>query len=117
MQFVILATVAKISESGEIVTQRHIARFAAIDENMTSQVIRSLIEKGLISRSHHPDDARAYLIMLTDAGRDLMAEGRTLIAPLREESAPIRGREEEFTDLLRELATHADVCPIFSEEG
>jgi DNA-binding MarR family transcriptional regulator len=118
VQFVILGTTSKMSEAGETVTQRHIARFAAIDENMTSQVIRSLTEKGLISRTHPPDDARAYQIMLTDAGRQLMAEARQLIAPMRQAFfAPLKDRETEFTELLRELATHADACPILSEEA
>jgi DNA-binding MarR family transcriptional regulator len=36
---------------------------------MTSQVLRALEARGLVTRAPHPDDARARVLAPTDAGR------------------------------------------------
>jgi DNA-binding MarR family transcriptional regulator len=117
VQFTILVSIGKLPDAGLTATQRHIARFAGIDENMTSQVIRHLIEKGFISRSHHPEDARAYIIELTDEGHQMIARARELIVPMREAFfSPIKGREEELADLLRQIASNECLSRQLSEE-
>lgn len=118
VQFTILVSVGKLPEGGITVTQRHIARFAGIDENMTSQVIRHLIEKGLINRNQHPEDARAYIIELTEEGHKMIASARELIAPLREAFfAPIKGQEELLADLLRQIASQECLSRHLNEEN
>jgi DNA-binding MarR family transcriptional regulator len=38
---------------------------------MTSQVLRTLEERGLVRRAPHPDDGRARALAVTDEGRSL----------------------------------------------
>jgi len=113
VQFVLLASADILSLEGKAVTQRHICRFADVDENMTSQVMKSLIDKGYVARKPHPDDARAWQIEMTHAGRDLLANARAALKPAKESFfAPLDGREDELTDLLRKLAGNAEEFPF-----
>jgi len=105
VQFVLLASADLMAREGKVVTQRNICRYADLDENMTSQVMRSLIDKGYVARRPHPEDARAWQIELTAPGRDMLAKSREVIKPAKEAFfAPVAGREDELTDLLRKLA-------------
>lgn len=69
MQFVLLAASGWLGRSGEAVTQVRIASHAKVDVVMTSQVLRTLETKGLVSRSQHPTDTRAKCIAITPAGK------------------------------------------------
>jgi len=67
-QFVVLASAFWLSSQNRIFTQADIANFIEIDKMMTSNVIRKLIEKELISRKEHETDTRAKVIKLTTRG-------------------------------------------------
>ncbi len=41
-----------------------------------TRIVASLLEAGLVTREAHPDDGRAHLVALTDAGRSAVAETR-----------------------------------------
>ncbi|HEY3438101.1 MAG TPA: MarR family transcriptional regulator [Actinotalea sp.] len=69
VQFVLLASLAWLG--AEPVTQRRLADHAATDPMMTSQVLRALERAGLVERRQHPGDARAVLVSVTAAGREL----------------------------------------------
>ena len=76
---------------------------------MTNRVDR-LVARGLVTRDQHPDDRRAVLVGLTDAGReavdsafaDLMAAEREILADLDP------GHREAITVALRELLAPFD---------
>lgn len=70
VQFVLLATLTWHSAEGAV-TQRQLADAAATDPMMTSQVLRTLEDHGLIERAPHPGDRRARALRVTDAGRAL----------------------------------------------
>jgi DNA-binding MarR family transcriptional regulator len=109
VQLLLLGATHLLSSRGMIVTQRQIARCTSIDENMTSQVVRSLVEKGWITREPHPEDARAYRIELTDAGQALVEKAKALLVPLREEFfSPLEGREVELAEMLRKITAHSE---------
>lgn len=72
-QFVILAVLAWMNETAESVTQLELAERAGTDAMMTSQIARTLEERGLIERRTNPGDARARWLRATDAGIDLVA--------------------------------------------
>lgn len=111
VQFTLLAATDLIRGEEKSVTQRHICRFAEIDENMTSQVVKSLIEKRLITRSPNPEDARAYRIELTEEGARLLADARASMKGAKEAFfAPVAGREAELVEMLRMLHNNAS-CP------
>ncbi len=71
VQFVLLASVAWLEQSGALVTQALLARHAHTDMMMTSQVVRALEEKGFFTRKTHPTDTRAKVVSLTDQGREV----------------------------------------------
>ena len=66
-QFVLLASLVWIESNGPI-TQRMLSAHARLDEMMTSQVLRLLEKKGLITRSAHPSDGRALALSATPKG-------------------------------------------------
>ncbi|MEO7719317.1 MAG: MarR family transcriptional regulator [Capsulimonas sp.] len=71
VQYAILTVTAWLSDGDEPMTQAEISRLAGTDEMMTSQVVRALEKRGLLSRERHRQDFRAFQILVTDAGREL----------------------------------------------
>jgi DNA-binding MarR family transcriptional regulator len=68
-QYALLAGLLWLSRNERDVTQARLARHARLDVMMTSQVLRTLEARGLVERLPHPDDARAKVLRLTNAGR------------------------------------------------
>lgn len=73
VQFVLLASLTWLQGAGggAPVTQRALADQAATDPMMTSQVLRALEARELVTRLPHPQDARARALAPTEEGRDL----------------------------------------------
>lgn len=72
VQFVLLASTWWITRvAGEAPSQRRIAEHADTDPMMTSQVLRVLAKRELLTRTPDPSDSRARLIDITPAGADL----------------------------------------------
>jgi DNA-binding MarR family transcriptional regulator len=78
VQFVLLVTVWWLSRDGERPNQRQVADHAGTDVMMTSQVLRTLESRGLISRDVDVTDARARRLVATVEGARL-AERATAI--------------------------------------
>jgi DNA-binding MarR family transcriptional regulator len=78
-QFVLLAALQWLSQQQETVTQKDIAAHANVDKMMTSKVIRTLQEKGLISRQEHETDTRAKTVVITGAGLALLEEALRIV--------------------------------------
>lgn len=70
VQFVLLASLTWLAAGGPVI-QRQLAEHAATDPMMTSQVLRTLEERGLIERLPHPGDRRARALAVTSSGRNL----------------------------------------------
>jgi DNA-binding MarR family transcriptional regulator len=70
VQFVLLASLTWL-DSEEPVTQRALADHAATDPMMTSQVLRTLEQRGLVERRPHPEDRRARAVAVTPEGANL----------------------------------------------
>lgn len=71
VQFVLLACTWWLNERGEQPNQLAVARQAGTDVKMTSQVIRTLADKGLLTRETDPHDTRAKRLRVTPAGAEL----------------------------------------------
>jgi DNA-binding MarR family transcriptional regulator len=71
VQFVLLAGVWWLNTQGHDPNQRSLARHAGTDVKMTSEVLRKLEGKDLITRAVDPSDTRARRLRATDAGADL----------------------------------------------
>jgi DNA-binding MarR family transcriptional regulator len=70
-QFVLLASSWWLGRGGELPSQRAVAEQAATDPMMTSQVLRALEKRGLVTREVDPTDARSRLIAVTPEGAAL----------------------------------------------
>jgi DNA-binding MarR family transcriptional regulator len=76
--FVLLAVLAHADED-EGLTQAELARRAATDPMMTSQVVRALERRGLVGRRADPRDGRARRVAATPDGQALVAEAVALV--------------------------------------
>ena len=74
-QFALLAALGWLSKTSKSVTQVDIANQSNADRMMVSKVLRTLEEKGFITRQEHETDTRAKTIRLTDAGADVLQKG------------------------------------------
>lgn len=102
VQYTVLASVAYLSRDERPVSQADVCRFGSMDRNMVSEVVRSLVARGLIERAAHPRDARALRLGLTAQGELAYAEARALVKPQAEGFYAPLG--EEVGDLVRLLA-------------
>jgi DNA-binding MarR family transcriptional regulator len=72
VQFVLLASSWWLEDHVGPPSQQRLAAQAGTDSMMTSQVVRKLEERGLVSREPDPADARARLLKVTPSGRELL---------------------------------------------
>ncbi|MEA5426602.1 MarR family winged helix-turn-helix transcriptional regulator [Arcicella lustrica] len=78
-QFVLLASLAWLSKNQEIVTQIEIANHSKTDRMMVSKVLRTLQEKGFITRKEHQTDTRAKAITLTETGEKILQKALIMV--------------------------------------
>lgn len=71
-QFVLLAALGWLSKKSNTVTQIDIANQSNADRMMVSKVLRTLEEKGFITRQEHLTDTRAKIIRLTTSGEVIL---------------------------------------------
>lgn len=103
VQFVLLASLTWMDHARPV-TQRDLARHAGTDPMMTSQVVRTLESKGLLTRTSHPRDRRAWALAPTPEGERLASRANLAV----EEAdaayfAVLHDRTGEFVDLLHTL--------------
>ena len=105
MQFVVLRVADHLAQAGEQPTQARLAVGTATDRMMVSKVLRLLEGKGLVVRPVHPADARAHHVVLTEAGRRLVAQATPLALQAQSEyfGRLGRGRLEQVDAILDEL--------------
>jgi len=106
VQFVLLASLTWLGGvgTGEPVTQRHLAQHAGTDPMMTSQVLRTLEAKGLVTREAHPTDARARALAATATGVALVNRAIGAVETVdRDFFAALGRRRGDFTKLLGKL--------------
>lgn len=109
VQFVLLAAVWWLSDQADhpsqLPSQRQVAAHAAADVMMTSQVVRGLAARGLISRAPDPADGRVRRLTVTDAGRVLTEQAITVVEAT---DAHFFARVRQPTQLLEVLHQLAD---------
>jgi DNA-binding MarR family transcriptional regulator len=74
VQFVLLASTWWLNTHGELPSQVAVAQRAGTDVKMTSQVLRTLEAKGLITRDVDAADTRARRVQVTARGAALAVE-------------------------------------------
>lgn len=100
-QFALLAFLWK--QDG--LSQAELAEKTEIDRTTLSGLIDRLEKQGLVTRQPHPDDRRAWLVTLTDAGRKIEATLSPLALDLRRQvsSGLAHGEYEQLCRLLNKL--------------
>ncbi|OYU97333.1 MAG: MarR family transcriptional regulator [Bacteroidetes bacterium B1(2017)] len=94
-QFVLLASLAWLSKTNKNVTQIDIANQSKTDRMMVSKVLRTLEEKGFLSRQEHETDTRAKTITLSKEGKVLLQKA-------------IKNVEQVDTEFFSVLTTQAN---------
>lgn len=91
-------------------SQTELAEKTEIDRTTLSGLIDRLQKQGLVTRSPHPGDRRAYLVKLTAAGRNLETQLTPLAMNLRQQiSAKLSAAEyEQLCQLLNRLRGFCD---------
>ena len=103
-QFVLLATIAWISKSMDLVTQIDIANHSNTDRMMVSKVLRTLENKKIIARNEHHTDTRAKTITLTDKGITLLKKALKIVNEVDSDFfSIITNKEISFDSLMIEL--------------
>ena len=103
-QFVVLGNIARLSRAGSAVGQGRLSSATNIDAMTISQTIRSLEAKGLIERTAHTGDKRAYTILPTPAGLELLQEALRVVSAAHQEFFRLKGQDgARLTALLRQL--------------
>ena len=104
VQFVLLASLAWLTrddpQAAEI-SQAQLAQHAQVDVMMTSQVTRTLVEKGLIERTPHPRDSRANVLQVTARGQDVARRALRLVE--RADQAFFATLDDDMPHFIREL--------------
>jgi len=91
-----------------------IARLTYVDKAWISRSVRELVDKGLVERSHSPNDFRMSLAMLTEQGRALLNEIRPSV--LSHEQKVLEGIDERaFKQELERLLANADAMLQLAE--
>lgn len=78
-QFVLLTSVAWLTNNSENVTQVEIANLNNFDRMMVSKVLRTLQSKELITRQEHDTDTRAKVIKITPKGKQVLQSALTAV--------------------------------------
>jgi DNA-binding MarR family transcriptional regulator len=103
VQFVLLASLTWLQADGPV-TQRELAAHAYTDPMMTSQVLRALQQRALVTREPHPEDGRAWAVRATRAGAALANRANSAVEACdREFFGGLGGAREQFAAALRTL--------------
>lgn len=103
-QFVVLASV----EGKLAASQTDIVRHTGIDRSTLAELVKRLVKIGYLRRKRSRTDARAYVVRLTDRGREVLKIGRTAATSTDDQLlAPIE--PDERARFLAALARVADV--------
>lgn len=92
--------IMNISSKGS--TNNEIAQKAKVTKQAMSKVVKELTSIGLIRIEKHPEDARASLIFLSEAGEKFVNQSKVCVFGLQEEYQAILG-EEAMHQLLLSL--------------
>jgi DNA-binding MarR family transcriptional regulator len=104
-QFVLMTTLAYLSQKDEHISQARVAQTANMDETSVSQIVRALIGDGYMARSDNPNDTRSYALSLTKKGEEIVQTALPIVETIDEEFFDKLGDQKRlFLSLLHKLA-------------
>jgi DNA-binding MarR family transcriptional regulator len=123
--YALLASLYGLSRGGAKPSQRELADFAGLEVMYVSKLVRTLEGSGLLKRTDHSDDPRAFQLELTPEGADAAVNAATVMRQLYDQLLiPIGGRTSKrataLMQTLESLLEHAEVSnrrrgPLSSE--
>lgn len=112
VQFVLLAAVWWLSEQADTLdqlpNQRQVADHAAADVMMTSQVVRALEARGLITRASDPADARVKRLTVTEPDRRVAEQAIAVVESADADFFARVRNPTQLLDILHQLADDPD---------
>jgi DNA-binding MarR family transcriptional regulator len=113
-QFTVMRTLLEGDPDG--LTQRELTQLMSSDPNTVASLLQRMEQAGLVQRSSHEKDKRAYRIRLKEIGRRKYEAARLLAVALQSEVLSVMpgAKREEF---LEHLALVADACRLAVEKS
>ena len=103
-QFVVLASLAYLSQNENEVTQVMISKLSEIDVMTVSQILSLLEKHHFIERKEHSRDTRAKVVMLKKKGEEILKTAVPLIEKIDELFfGKLNSHEEQFKHFLIKL--------------
>jgi len=103
-QFVVLASLAYLSQNGNEVTQIMISKLSGIDVMTVSQILNLLEKYYFVKRKEHSRDTRAKAVTLNKKGEEILQKAIPLVEQIDEFFfGKLNNDEEEFKHFLIRL--------------
>ena len=103
-QFVVLASLAYLSQHDNEVTQVMISKLSGIDVMTVSQILSLLEKRGFVERKEHSRDTRAKAVLLNEEGEEILQTAVPLIEQIDELFfGKLDNDEEQFKHFLVRL--------------
>jgi MarR family transcriptional regulator, organic hydroperoxide resistance regulator len=103
-QYVFMATLFELRKLQALTTQNDLARLTNSDVTMTSQILRTLQKRGLVSHEQIEGDERAKYPSLSPEGKKLVKKAAEIMKTNEKEYfAPVEKNMEQFLTYLKIL--------------
>ena len=103
-QFVVLASLAYLSQNGNEVTQVMISKLSGIDVMTVSQILNLLEKNDFVKRKEHSRDTRAKAVILNKKGEEVLQKAVPLVEQIDEFFfGKLDTDEEQFKHFLARL--------------
>jgi len=100
-QYVVLAALECRADT----SQTDIVRTTGIDRSTVADLVKRLVAAGYVQRKRSKDDARAYVVRLTDTGQEVLDASRGAAAATNERLfAPVASHLARFLEELTRVA-------------
>ena len=103
-QFVVLASLAYLSQNSDEVTQVMISKLSGIDVMTVSQILNLLEKNDFVKRKEHSKDTRAKAVILNKKGEEVLQKAVPLVEQIDEIFfEKLDTDEEQFKHFLARL--------------
>ena len=103
-QFVVLASLAYLSQDSNEVTQVMISKLSGIDVMTVSQILNLLEKNDFVKRKEHSRDTRAKAVILNKKGEEILQKAVPLVEKIDEIFfEKLDTNEEQFKHFLARL--------------
>ena len=103
-QFVVLASLAYLSQDSNEVTQVMISKLSGIDVMTVSQILNLLEKNDFVKRKEHSRDTRAKVVILNKKGEEILQKAVPLVEQIDEIFfEKLDTDEEQFKHFLARL--------------